>query len=135
MNLFKLTAEVVRVSNLILIWINHLQQAVVAVISPLRHISCNRLVRHNQRAAGLGDFAHLAVEVLDGSRSVLTEHKAADAVLRGVAPAVIILHVILRVVGLVDARQSVIIVVVSDGLAFLGKVGRLIGQHMPSASY
>ena len=135
MNLFKLTAEVVRVSNLILIWINHLQQAVVAVISPLRHISCNRLVRHNQRAAGLGDFAHLAVEVLDGSRSVLTEHQAADAVLRCVAPAVIILHVILRVVGLVDARQSVIIVVVSDGLAFLGKVGRLIGQHMPSASY
>lgn len=135
MNLFKLTAEVVRVSNLILIWINHLQQAVVAVISPLRHISCNRLVRHNQRAAGLSDFAHLAVEVLDGSRSVLTEHQAADAVLRGVAPAVIILHVILRVVGLVDARQSVIIVVVSDGLAFLGKVGRLIGQHMPSASY
>lgn len=135
MNLFKLTAEVVRVSNLILIRINHLQQAVVAVISPLRHISCNRLVRHNQRAAGLGDFAHLAVEVLDGSRSVLTEHQAADAVLRGVAPAVIILHVILRVVGLVDARQSVIIVVVSDGLAFLGKVGRLIGQHMPSASY
>lgn len=135
MNLFKLTAEVVRVSNLILIWINHLQQAVVAVISPLRHISCNRLVRHNQRATGLGDFAHLAVEVLDGSRSVLTEHQAADAVLRGVAPAVIILHVILRVVGLVDARQSVIIVVVSDGLAFLGKVGRLIGQHMPSASY
>ena len=135
MNLFKLTAEVVRVSNLILIWINHLQQAVVAVISPLRHISCNRLVRHNQRAAGLGDFAHLAIEVLDGSRSVLTEHQAADAVLRGVAPAVIILHVILRVVGLVDARQSVIIVVVSDGLAFLGKVGRLIGQHMPSASY
>lgn len=135
MNLFKLTTEIVRVSNLLLIRINHLQQAVVAVISPLRHISCNRLVRHNQRAAGLGDFAHLAVEVLDGSRSVLTEHQAADAVLRGVAPAVIILHVILRVVGLVDARQSVIIVVVSDGLAFLGKVGRLIGQHMPSASY
>lgn len=135
MNLFKLTAEVVRVSNLILIWINHLQQAVVAVISPLRHISCNRLVRHNQRAAGLGDFVHLAIEVFNGTCSVLTEHQAADAVLRGVAPAVIILHVILRVVGLVDARQSVIIVVVSDGLAFLGKVGRLIGQHMPSASY
>lgn len=135
MNLFKLTTEIVRIGDFLLIRINHLQQAVVAVISPLRHISCNRLVRHNHRAAGLGDFAHLAVEVLDGSRSVLTEHQAADAVLRGVAPAVIILHVILRVVGLVDARQSVIIVVVSDGLAFLGKVGRLIGQHMPSASY
>ena len=130
MNLFKLTAEVVRVSNLILIWINHLQQAVVAVISPLRHISCNRLVRHNQRAAGLGDFAHLAVEVLDGSRSVLTEHQTTDAVLRGVASAVVILHVVLRVVGIVDARQPVIIVVVGDGLAFLGKVGCLLGQHI-----
>ena len=135
MNLFKLTTEIVRICYFLLIRINHLQQTVVAVISPLRHVGCYRLVRHNQRAAGLGDFAHLAVEVLDGSRSVLTEHQAADAVLRGVAPAVIILHVILRVVGLVDARQSVIIVVVSDGLAFLGKVGRLIGQHMPSASY
>ena len=50
MNLFKLTTEIVRVSNLLLIRINHLQQAVVAVISPLRHISYNRLVRHNQRA-------------------------------------------------------------------------------------
>ena len=135
MNLFKLTTEIVRICYFLLIRINHLQQTVVAVICPLRNVGCYRLVRHNQRAAGLGDFAHLAVEVLDGSRSVLTEHQAADAVLRGVAPAVIILHVILRVVGLVDARQSVIIVVVSDGLAFLGKVGRLIGQHMPSASY
>ena len=116
MNLFKLTAEVVRVSNLILIWINHLQQAVVAVISPLRHISCNRLVRHNQRAAGLGDFAHLAVEVLDGTRSVLTEHQATDAVLRGVASAVVILHIVLLVVGIVDARQPMIIVVVGNGL-------------------
>ncbi len=53
MNLFKLTTEIVRVSNLLLIRIDHLQQAVVAVISPLRHISCYRLVRHNHRAASL----------------------------------------------------------------------------------
>ena len=71
MNLLKLTTEIVRVSNLLLIRINHLQQAVVAVISPLRHISCYRLIRHNHRAAGLGDFAHLAIEILNGTRSVL----------------------------------------------------------------
>ena len=40
MNLFKLTAEVVRIGNLLLVWINHLQQAVVAVVCPLRHIGC-----------------------------------------------------------------------------------------------
>lgn len=33
-------------------------------------------------------------------------------------------------VGIVDARQPVIIVVVGDGLAFLGKVGCLLGQHI-----
>ena len=85
MNLFKLTSEIVGVGDLLLIRINHLQQAVVAVISPLRHISCNRLVRHNQRAAGLGDFAHLAIEVFNGTCSVLAEHQSTDTVLRGVA--------------------------------------------------
>ena len=85
MHLLKLTAEVIRIGNLLLVWINHLQQAVVAVISPLRHISCNRLVRHNQRAAGLGDFAHLAIEVFNGTCSVLAEHQPTDTVLRGVA--------------------------------------------------
>ena len=128
--LLQLTAEVVGVSDLLLVRVDHLQEAVVAVVGPLRHIGGNRLVGHNQRAAGLGDFAHLAVEVLDGTRSVLTEHQATDAVLRGVASAVVILHVVLRVVGIVDARQPVIIVVVGDGLAFLGKVGSLLGQHI-----
>ena len=85
MHLLKLTAEVIRIGNLLLVWINHLQQAVVAVISPLRHISCNRLVRYNQRAAGLGDFAHLAIEVFNGTCSVLAEHQSTDTVLRGVA--------------------------------------------------
>ena len=128
--LLQLTAEVVGVSDPLLVRVDHLQEAVVAVVGPLRHIGGNRLVGHNQRAAGLGDFAHLAVEVLDGSRSVLTEHQATDAVLRGVASAVVILHVVLRVVGIVDASQPVIIVVVGDGLAFLGKVGCLLGQHI-----
>ena len=71
--------------DLLLVRIDHFQKAVVTVIGPLCHIGGNRLVGHNQRAAGLGDFAHLAVEVLDGSRSVLTEHQTTDAVLRGVA--------------------------------------------------
>ena len=33
-------------------------------------------------------------------------------------------------IGIVDARQPVIIVIVSDELAFLGKVGSLLGQHI-----
>ena len=102
----------------------------MAVVGPLRHIGGNRLVGHNQRAAGLGDFAHLAVEVLDGTRSVLTEHQATDAVLRGVASAVVILHVILRVVRIVDTRQTLIVVIIGDELALLGKVGCLFGQHV-----
>lgn len=85
MHLLKLTAEVIRIGNLLLVWINHLQQAVVAVISPLRHISCNRLVRHNHRAAGLGYFPHLAIEVFNGTCSVLVEYQSTDTVLRGVA--------------------------------------------------
>jgi len=53
MNLFKLTTEIVRVGDFLLIRINHLQQTVVAVVSPLRHVGCYRLVRHNHRAASL----------------------------------------------------------------------------------
>ena len=130
MNLFKLTAEVVRIGNLLLVWINHLQQAVVAVISPLRHISCNRLVRHNQRAAGLGDFAHLAIEVFNGTCSVLAEHQSTDTVLRGVATTVVILHVVLRMIWVVDTRQTLIVVIIGDELAFLGKVGSLLCKHI-----
>ena len=102
----------------------------MAVISPLRHISCDHLIRHNHRAAGLGDFAHLAIEVFNGICSVLTEHQATDTVLRGVATTIIILHVILRVVRIVDTRQTLIVVIVGDELAFLCKVGSLLGQHI-----
>jgi len=130
MNLFKLTSEIVRVSNLLLIRIDHLQQTVVAVISPLRHIGCYRLVRHNHRAAGLCYFTHLAIEVFNGTRSVLTEHQSANTVLRSVATTVVILHVVLRVVWVVDTRQTLIVIIVGDELAFLRKVGCLLGQHI-----
>ena len=109
MNLFKLTSEIVGVGDFFLIRINHLQQTVVAVVSPLRHIGCYRLVRHNHRAAGLCHLAHLAIEVFDGTCSVLTEHQATDTVLRGVAATVVILHVVLRMVWVVDTRQTLIV--------------------------
>ena len=130
MNLFKVTTEIVRVSNLLLIRIDHLQQAVVAVISGSRHISSYRLVRHNHRAASLRHLAHLSIEILNGTRSVLTEHQATDTVLRGVAATVVILHVVLRMVWVVDTRQTQIVVIVGDELAFLCKVGSLLGQHI-----
>ena len=130
MNLLKLTSEVVRIGNLLLIRINHLQQAVVAVISPLCHIGCYRLIRHNHRAAGLRHLAHLAIEILNGPRSVLTEHQSANTVLRSVATTIVILHVILRVVRIVDTRQTLIVIIVGDELASLCKVGSLLGQHI-----
>lgn len=130
MNILKLTTEIVRVSNLLLIRINHLQQTVMAVISPLRHISCNRLVRHNHRAAGLCHLAHLAIEVFNGTCSVLTEHQSADTVLRSVATTLVILHVVLWVVWVVDTCQTLIVVIVGDELAFLCKVCSLLGQHI-----
>ena len=130
MNLFKLTTEVVRVSNLLLIRIDHLQQTVVAVISPLGHVGCYRLVRHNHRAAGLCYFTHLAIEVFDGTSSILTEHQSTDTVLRGVATTIVILHVVLRVVRIVDTRQTLIVIIVGDELAFLCKVGSLLGQYI-----
>ena len=130
MNILKLTTEIVRVSNLLLIRINRLQQTVVAVVSPLRHVGCYRLIRHNQRAAGLGDFTHLAIEVFNGTCSVLTEHQSTDTVLRGVATTIVILHVVLRVVRIVDACQTLIVVVIGDELAFLGKVGSLLSLHI-----
>ena len=62
--LFQLTAEVVGVSDLLLVRVDHFQKAVVAVVGPLRHIGGNRLIGHNQRAASLGDFAYLFYDVI-----------------------------------------------------------------------
>ena len=56
---FKLTSEIVGVGDFLLIRINHLQQTVVAVVSPLRHVGCYRLVGHNHRASSLCHFAHV----------------------------------------------------------------------------
>ena len=130
MNLFKLTSEIVGVGDFLLIRINHFQQAVVAVVSSLRHIGCYRLIRHNHRAAGLGDFAHLAIEVFNGTCSILAEHQSADTVLRGIATTIVILHVVLRMVWVVDTCQTLIVVIVCDELAFLCKVGSLLCKHV-----
>ena len=130
MYFFKLTTEIVRVSDFLLIRINHLQQTVVAVISPLRHVGCYRLIRHNHCAAGLRHLAHLAIKVFDGTCSVLTEHQSADTVLRSIATTIVILHVVLWVVWVVDASQTLVVVIVCDELAFLRKVGSLLGKHI-----
>ena len=127
---FKLTSEIVGVGDFLLIRINHLQQTVVAVVSPLRHIGCYRLVRHNHRAAGLCHLAHLAIEILNGTCSVLTEHQATDTVLRSVATIIIILYIILWMVRVIDTCQTQIVVIVGDELAFLRKVGCLLGKHI-----
>ena len=102
----------------------------MAVVSPLCDVCCNRLVRHNHRAAGLRHLAHLAIEIFNGTRSVLTEHQSANTVLRSVATTIVILHIVLRVVRIVDACQTLIVVIVGDELAFLRKVGSLLGQHI-----
>ena len=52
----------------------------MAVVSPLGDVCGNRLVGHDERAAGLRHLTHLAVEVFDGTRSVLTHHQSSDAV-------------------------------------------------------
>ena len=75
MDVGQLAAHVVGVGNLLLVGVYHLQQAVVAVVSPLRHVCGYRLVGHNQRAARLRNLARLAVEVFYGARAVLAEHQ------------------------------------------------------------
>ena len=87
-------------------------------------------VRHNHRAAGLGDFAHLAIEILNGTRSVLAEHQPTDTVLRGIATTIVILHVVLRVVRIVDTCQVVVVVGIGYHLAFLYHISRLLGEHV-----
>ena len=100
----ELTAEVVGVGNLLFIGLDHLQESVVAVVGPLGHVGGNGLIRHNHLAAGLRQLAHLAIEILNGTRSVLTEHQAAYAVLGSVSSTIVILYVILRVVRIVDGH-------------------------------
>lgn len=102
----------------------------MAVVSPLGNVGGNRLVRYDKCAACLCHLTHLAVEVFDGTRSVLTHHQSADTVVGGVASAIVIFDVVFRMVGITDTRQTVIVVIVGDELSFLGKVGSLLCQHI-----
>lgn len=58
-----LSAEVVAVGHFLLIGIDHFQQAVVAVVLPLRDVGGHCLVGHDQRAYGLQHLTHLAVVI------------------------------------------------------------------------
>ena len=42
----------------------------------------------------------------------------------------VILHVVLRMIWVVDTRQTLIVVIIGDELAFLGKVGSLLCKHI-----
>ena len=102
----------------------------MAVVSPLGNVGGNRLVRYDKCAACLCHLTHLAVEVFDGTRSVLTHHQSADTVVGGVASAIVIFDVVFRMVGITDTRQTVIVVGIGDHLAFLRHVRRLLGEHV-----
>ena len=90
------------------------------------------VVVHLQAGSYLRHLAHLVVEVFDGTRSVLTHHQSSDAVVGGVASAVIILHVVFRMVGIADTRQTVVVVGIGNHLAFLRHVRRsgYMGCHI-----
>ena len=70
-------------------------------------------------------LAHLAVEVFDGTRSVFTHHQASDAFVEGVASAVVVLHVVFRMVRIVGTRQTVV-VGIGNHLTFLRHVHCLV---------
>ena len=95
----------------------------MAVILPLCYIGCHCLIRYNQRAYRLQDLTHLAVVILDSTTTVLTKHQSADTVVRRVDTTVMVLHVVFRMVGIVDSRQTTVIVLVIDGLALLFEIG------------
>ena len=125
-----LPTEVIAVGDLFLIGVNHFQEAVMAVVLPLCYVGCHRLVWHNQCAYRLQDLTHLAVVIFDGATAVLTKHQSADTVVRRVDTTVMVLHVVLRMVGIVDSRQPSIIILIVDGLSLLLKVGGLLGEHI-----
>ena len=51
-----LSTEVVAVGYFLLIRVNHFQETVMAVVLPLCDVGCHCLIRHNQRAYGLGNL-------------------------------------------------------------------------------
>ena len=94
------------------------------------YVGCHSLIRHNQRAYRLQDLPHLTIVILDSATAVLTEHQSADTVVRRVDTTVMVLHVVLRMVGIVDGCQTTVVVLVIDGLALLFEVGCLLGEHI-----
>ena len=102
----------------------------MAVVLPLRDVGSHCLVRHNQRAYRLQDLTHLAVVVLDSTTTVLTKHQSADTVVRRVDTTIMVLHVVFRMVRIVNRRQTTVVVLVIDGLALLFEIGCLLGEHI-----
>ena len=102
----------------------------MAVVLPLCYVGCHCLIRHNQRTHRLQDLTQIAVVILDSTTAVLTKHQSADTVVRRVDTTVMVLHVIFRVVGIVDSRQTTVVVLVIDGLALLFEIGCLLRHHV-----
>ena len=88
------------------------------------------MIRHNHRAYGLQDLTHLAVVILDSTTAVLTKHQSANAVIGRGGTAIMVLHIVFWMVGIVDSRQSSVIVLVIDSLALFFKVGSLLGEYI-----
>lgn len=102
----------------------------MAVVSPLGDVGCNRLIGHNESAACLGDLAHLAVEVFYRACTVLAHHQTTDAVVGGVAAAIVILDIVFGMGGIADTRQTMVVVCVGYHLSFLSHVRRLLCQDI-----
>ena len=102
----------------------------MAVVSPLGDVGCNRLIGNDESAACLGDLAHLAVEVFYRACSILAHHQTTDAVVGGVATAIVILDIVFGVVWIADTCQTVVVVGVGYHLSFLSHVRRLLCQDI-----
>ena len=102
----------------------------MTVIFLLRDVGCHCLIRHNQRTYCLKDLTHFTIVILDSTTSVLTKHQSADTVVRRVNTTIVVLHIVLRMVGIVNRRQTTVIVLVIDGLTLLFEVGCLLRHHV-----
>ena len=102
----------------------------MAVVLPLRDVGCHCLIRHNQRTYSLGNLAHLAVVILNGTTTILTKHQSTNAIVRGVNTTIVVLHIVFWMVRIVDSRQPSVIVLVIDALTLLFEVGGLLGEHI-----
>lgn len=46
-----------RLSNLLLVGVDHLQESVMAVVGPLCHVGGDGLIGHDERPSGIDDLA------------------------------------------------------------------------------